>query len=279
MTPPTADITYNISELTNQNVIATISNASEKIKVLNNGGKTTYTFSKNGTFDFQIQDEAGNTNTITATVGWIDKTPPTAQIEYSTVKKTKNPVTATIKNFSEDATVINNEGKKTYTFTRNGSFTFEIRDAAGNTNKIVAKVNWIDDEAVTVPPRPTTTTTRKTTTKKTTTANNKTTTSKNTTNRLDITNTTNKNNATTKTTTNNQVGTTTKNSGDKTTNNQEATTTKTTKANETTTTKVIVNKNEEEKTSKNKMWLYIILGIVLAVLLILFVIARKKQNS
>ncbi|MDE6292765.1 MAG: NPCBM/NEW2 domain-containing protein, partial [Bacilli bacterium] len=190
-TPPTADISYNITTLTNQAVTATLTNASEKIKILNNGGKNNYTFSKNGTYNFQIQDEAGNTNTITATVGWIDKTPPTAQIQYSTVKKTKNPVTATIKNFSEEVSIINNGGKNTYTFERNGTFTFEIKDAAGNINKITAKVNWIDDEAVTIPPRPTTTTTKKTTKTTTTNRNNNktTTTIKNTSNQIGITNT------------------------------------------------------------------------------------------
>ena len=283
LTPPTADITYNIPTLTNQAVTATLTNASEKIKILNNGGKNTYTFSKNGTYSFQIQDEAGNTNTITATVGWIDKTLPTAQIEYSTVKKTKNPVTATIKNFSEEVTIINNDGKNTYTFNRNGTFTFEIKDLAGNINKVTAKVTWIDDEAVTIPPRPTTTTTTKKTTKTTTTnkQNNKTTTtSRNTTNQIGITNTTNKNNATTnktttsKTTTSNNNTTTQKQEGT-TTNNQN---TSTTKASENKTSSVIVNKNEEEKQSKSKSWLYILIGGILVILLILFCIARKKQN-
>ncbi|MDE5630817.1 MAG: Ig-like domain repeat protein, partial [Bacilli bacterium] len=255
-TLPTAEIVYNISTLTNKNVTATLSNPSEKIKIINNNGKNTYTFTKNGTFAFQIQDEAGNINTINATVGWIDKTAPTAKIEYSTVKKTKNPVTATIKNFSEETKIINNNGKNTYTFTTNGTFTFEIQDEAGNISKIVAKVNWIDDNAVIIPPKPsTTTTTKKTTTKKTTTK--KTTTTK-ITNQVDITNTTNKANATTKTTTKK----TTNDSNQTTTQGQNGTTSKnntTNKANATTTSHVITTKNDDEENKpKSKLWLYII---------------------
>ncbi len=266
-TLPTAEIVYDISTLTNKNVTATLSNPSEKIKILNNNGKSSYIFNRNGSFDFKIQDEAGNVNTITAVVGWIDKIAPTAKIEYSTVKKTKNPVTATIKEFSEEATIINNGGKNTYTFTSNGSFTFEIQDEAGNIGKIVAKVNWIDDNAIIIPPRPTTTTTKKTTTKKTT--------SQKTTNKIDVTNTTNNAGGTNTTikTTNSSKKTTTKGQ-----NSTTSASSKTT-SNAITTSRVIVENNEEkEKKSKNKLWLYIILGIILVILLILFCIARKKQK-
>jgi len=264
---PVGTIKYSNTEPTYRNVTATIEFNKPNVKILNNEGKDTFRFEENGSFTFEYEDEVGRRRTSTANVDWIDKIAPIAKIEYSTVKKTKNPVTATIKEFSEEATIINNGGKNTYTFTSNGSFTFEIQDEAGNIGKIVAKVNWIDDNAVIIPPRPTTTTTKKTTTKKTT--------SQKTTNKIDVTNTTNNAGGTNTTnkTTNSSKKTTTKGQNSTTSSSSKTT------SNAITTSRVIVETNEEEeKKSKNKIWLYIILGIILVILLILFCIARKKQK-
>ena len=45
-------------------------------------------------------------------------------------------------------TITNNGGSANYTFTENGSFTFEFEDAYGNTGNTTAIVNWIDKSAV-----------------------------------------------------------------------------------------------------------------------------------
>lgn len=143
---PTAKVQYSTTKKTNQNVVATLVEPSEKIKVVNNDGKMEYTFKENGSFTFTIEDEAGNQAQIAAAVTWIDKNIPTASIQYSTTTETENPVTATLVNPSKEVKVVNNNGKKTYTFTKNGSFTFIIEDNAGNRAEIVATVNWITRE-------------------------------------------------------------------------------------------------------------------------------------
>ncbi len=143
---PTADIQYNITETTNQNVTATLVNPSTEITVTNNGGSTSYTFTENGTFTFEFTDKAGNKGTATATVTWIDKKAPVATITYSTQDTTSENVTATITFDKTNVTITNNSGNNTYTFTENGTFTFEFVDKAGNTGTSTATVTWIEKE-------------------------------------------------------------------------------------------------------------------------------------
>jgi len=149
---PTPTIKYSTTKITNKNVTATLQ-PSEDVTVTNNGGSLIYTFTKNGNFTFEFKDEAGNTGTKTAAVDNIDKTVPTATISYSTTNDTTKSVTATLKP-SEDVTVTNNGGSLTYTFTKNGSFTFEFKDAAGNTGSAKATVNNIVEPEPEPEPQP-----------------------------------------------------------------------------------------------------------------------------
>ena len=130
-TGPTATVSYSTTDPTNGNVTATIT-PSESVTITNNGGSATYTFTANGSFTFNFTDTAGNTGSITATVNNIDKSSPTATVSYSTASPTNGNVTATITP-SESVTITNNSGLDNYTFTANGSFTFNFTDAAGNT--------------------------------------------------------------------------------------------------------------------------------------------------
>lgn len=145
---PTADVKYSITTKTSESVIATLINESENITITNNNGNNTYTFEKNGEFTFEFVDEAGNSGTATASVDWIDKTLPTADIKYSTTSRTYDPVTATLVNENKKITVINNNGSKTYTFTKNGEFTFEFVDDMGNMGTKTAKVDWIEEKPI-----------------------------------------------------------------------------------------------------------------------------------
>jgi len=70
---PTAKVTYDITEMTDKNVVATLTDASEEITITNNDGKNTYTFTENGEFKFEIVDNAGNKGTVIAKVTWINK--------------------------------------------------------------------------------------------------------------------------------------------------------------------------------------------------------------
>jgi len=144
-TVPEARINYNISNLTNQNVIAEIV-SDEQITVINNNNKTTYEFSENGEFTFEYQDDLGNKGYITARVSWIDKTLPNGILSYNIMTNTNQDVIVSITFDKEDVVVLNNNGSNTYTFTENGEFMFEYQDKAGNKGTISAKVDWIQKE-------------------------------------------------------------------------------------------------------------------------------------
>ena len=70
-------------------------------------------------------------------------------ITYSTEKITNGDVTASISFNRQGATITNNEGKNTYVFKQNGSFTFEYQDDNGFEASSVATVTWIDK----IPPK------------------------------------------------------------------------------------------------------------------------------
>ncbi len=138
---PTATIEYSIKDFTNQNVTATLI-PSEEIEITNNNGKNTYTFTENGSFTFEFKDKAGNMGTATAEVGWINKTTPKLKVTYDITEDTSSAVTATLE-VSDGITIDNNEGKNTYTFIQNGTFTFKYTDKYGNSGMTTAVVNWI----------------------------------------------------------------------------------------------------------------------------------------
>ncbi|MDA9129340.1 hypothetical protein N9J72_02590, partial [Candidatus Gracilibacteria bacterium] len=70
---------------------------------------------------------------------------PIASIQYVPETLTSGNVVASLVNASEAITITNNGGSDNYTFTSNGSFTFEFEDIDGNAGSVVAQVDWIDD--------------------------------------------------------------------------------------------------------------------------------------
>ncbi|HWQ29821.1 MAG TPA: hypothetical protein VN549_02435, partial [Negativicutes bacterium] len=145
---PKCSISYNPAGLTNKNVVAVVS-ADEPIEVLYNEGNYSHTFTENGFFDFHIEDLAGNSVIVTATVNNIDRIAPVLTIKYpdgySAYLPTNQNVEAVI-SANEDIRVLNNNEKISYTFAKNGSFTFMVEDLAGNTATITATVKNIDKE-------------------------------------------------------------------------------------------------------------------------------------
>ncbi len=139
---PGGIITYSTTAPTNGSVTATL-DPSEDVIVTNNDGSFSYTFDTNGSFTFEFVDDAGNTGSAEAIVSNIDKVTPTAEIGYNPSAPTNGSVTATL-NPSEDVIVTNNDGSLSYTFTDNGTFTFEFVDTAGNTGSAEAVVTNID---------------------------------------------------------------------------------------------------------------------------------------
>lgn len=138
---------YDITEPTNKNVVAKVNfdKGGSPVRITNNSGDMEYEFSSNGSFIFMFTDSAGNESSIKATVSNIDKVPPTGYIVYSYTGWTNKDVTATLA-ASDDVnkvSIINNPSD-VYTFSENGSFTFEFRDSAGNRGIAAASVSKID---------------------------------------------------------------------------------------------------------------------------------------
>ena len=151
---PTATVSYNINEATTGEVIASLVDISEEVTFISKdlNEDNSYTFRENGTYNFVIEDKAGNQATITAIVSWIDKTAPTAKVNYSNSEATNQDVVAYLSDISEEVTFIS-EGLNedhSYTFVDNGNYDFIIQDLAGNQSTITASVNWIDKVAPTV---------------------------------------------------------------------------------------------------------------------------------
>jgi len=150
---PQASIEYSITTPTNGQVVATLTNISaSNYEILSEGGET-HTFTENGSFTFRFRDL--DTNVVgekTAVVDWIDKVAPVGTIHYSTEGLTNQDVIATITLDDPNATITNNGGSTSYTFTENGSFTFEFADEAGNVGTATATVTWIDKTIPTVIP-------------------------------------------------------------------------------------------------------------------------------
>ena len=124
-------------------------NESEHFTVTNNDGSKSYTFTDNGSFNFEIQDDVGNTATITASVDWIDKNNITNDVQFSTMIMTNSDVTVTFNTRGGTLSLLNNNGLTTYTFADNGTFTFIAQDRMGNIINFPVTVDWIDKVAPT----------------------------------------------------------------------------------------------------------------------------------
>lgn len=141
-TIPNGSLSYSTTELTNEDVVVSITFDKENVRVTNNDGKTEYIFKENGEFTFEYVDEAGNEGRTTAYVNWIDKVAPNVFVTYNPETETTGPVTATIYS-NENIKITNNNGSNTYIFNENGSFEFKYEDMLGNKGKSTAKVTWI----------------------------------------------------------------------------------------------------------------------------------------
>ena len=133
-----AQVTYSTQAPTNQPVTATL--------VLPQGCQaevTEYVFDDNGTYTFHYTDANGVAQTLEAQVTWIDKQAPTGELHYSYQGWTNQPVTVTLENLSEDVEFVDGS-QGVHVFEDNHSYTFTIRDAAGNESTYTATVSWMD---------------------------------------------------------------------------------------------------------------------------------------
>lgn len=135
--PPKAEISYNIEELTNKDVIATISFDQEGVTIVNNDGKNTYTFTQNGEFEFEFENDYGYSGFATAKVVWIDKQMPriTGVEDGKTYKKEVTPM---VVDENLETVTLTKDGKKVEdyeigdTIEEDGGYKLEAIDKAGN---------------------------------------------------------------------------------------------------------------------------------------------------
>lgn len=156
---PIADVSYSTTKPTNGSVVATLETV-EDVHIIS-GGRS-HTFTENGTFDFAFTDEAGNEATITATVGNIDRNAPKVEIKRTYTYGEKNEKTfgtlgsgadllaqgMTLHVVSADGSnkkfsVVSGDQKNSMTITKNGTYSFTVADAMGNTATVTETVTNI----------------------------------------------------------------------------------------------------------------------------------------
>ncbi|NQX60797.1 hypothetical protein [Paenibacillus qinlingensis] len=160
-TPPIGTLTYSVIGPTTSNVRVKLS-TSEDVRITNNEGRSSYTFTENGSFTFEFEDEAGNAGTATAVVTTIDRAQPTARIvkSYSygsqgakTFKTIKNEqdqvilaqgVTLSVeKTHPSDKDFMIVRTPKDTTLYTNGAAEFTIADGLGNTSVVEETITHI----------------------------------------------------------------------------------------------------------------------------------------
>lgn len=141
LTPPNAEISY--TDNSDGTVLAKVINPTKEVTYKD--GISQYLFEENGSYTFVIFDSYGNEKELTAIVDYIDKTPPTGSVKYTTLSN--GNVLAEVVDLSEEVEFGVDGGK--YTFTRNTTYTFVFYDLRGNKGSVVATVNWIDKKAPT----------------------------------------------------------------------------------------------------------------------------------
>lgn len=134
---PTAEISYSTTNSTNDEVIATLVNPSTKITITNNNGFDTYRFTDNGSFTFEFVDENGLKGTAVATVNWIDKDTPKADVDYNI--DNDNKLMILLDGISENVYLLDKDNKKiNYIEVKNGKVSsISYLDANGTTYKTI----------------------------------------------------------------------------------------------------------------------------------------------
>ncbi|MBR5509737.1 MAG: DUF5011 domain-containing protein [Lachnospiraceae bacterium] len=136
---------YDPNNWTNQDVTAEISFEDvSTVRVTSNQGEAVYTFGANGSMTFVYKDEAGNEGQTEVRLEKIDKTPPSGYVTMDRYTWTNQDITATLHAVDEDS----GAEDMTYTFTENGTYTFVLKDHAGNQ----AEISCIQDRIDKTPP-------------------------------------------------------------------------------------------------------------------------------
>lgn len=146
--PIKGTISYNIEELTNQDVTATITFNRSNVTITNNEGNNTYVFNKNGEFKFEFEDDNGFVGEEIATVNWIDKEAPkvTGVENGKTYPKSVTPK-VTDENLSE--VILTKNGIKVEDYKAgdliegDGKYVLTAKDGAKNVTTVSFEIKYI----------------------------------------------------------------------------------------------------------------------------------------
>ncbi len=127
---PTASIYYSTTEPTSDYVIAKLINPSKEITITNNDGNDTYVFKDNDSFTFEFVDKDGNKGQETATVTWIDRSSPKANVGYEL--DGDNKLAILLDSIDENVYLLDENDKK-------------ISYIEVNKYKKVSKISYIDE--------------------------------------------------------------------------------------------------------------------------------------
>ena len=141
-------ISYDYTELTNQNVTATITFNRDDVTITNNDGSNEYVFEENGTFTFEYIDSEGNRSQNIARVTWIDKEGPQINVNYETINNGQ-VVQVTIQANEElkpieGWTLSEDRLSLSKTFDENQTETIQLSDLAGNIVETTVNVQSIE---------------------------------------------------------------------------------------------------------------------------------------
>ena len=141
-------ISYDYTELTNQNVTATITFNRDDVTITNNDGSNQYVFEENGTFTFEYIDNEGNASQNIARVTWIDKESPQINVNYETINNGQ-AVQVTIQaneelKAIEGWTLSKDRLSISKTFDENQTKTIQLSDLAGNIVETTINVQNIE---------------------------------------------------------------------------------------------------------------------------------------
>lgn len=163
---PTLNLTPSTTSWTNKSVTITVNGADiggsaiKNIKLPNGtfvtGSSTNYNVSANGTFDFEISDNAGSVVKKSITINNIDTTMPNVTLTQSTSSWTNNNIVISLTSSDTQSGIkeiklpngnIVNSSNTTYTATNIGTYTFEVTDNVGNKTVKSITISNIDKKA------------------------------------------------------------------------------------------------------------------------------------
>lgn len=156
---PVANIVFDYSKAEEGKVIARLSDPSEEIIIINEGGLDYHEFIENGSYIFEFVDKAGNIGEAEAKVDWFKFEDIATIVNYEDVfdsaieddfevNSKPDYVIASISVDPEKVEILNNEGSNEVKFVKNGVFAFRARIIDSDYEfYIMVQVNWLDETA------------------------------------------------------------------------------------------------------------------------------------